>query len=648
MPVAVAPPPKKIFLDVRDYGTVVGNGIADDTAAIQAALAAALALPQGGTVVLSGRHGVTSDLVVGHRVSLIGGAGGSELIALSGGSWTRGMVRCGPYTVAGEGGIRYGRVSDIFINGADFAPVGLFVGLTVGRVFDNLMVRYCTQIGCTLDFAQNNNFTRCTFELNGSEPAGTWDTNLNIGDGSGSNVFLGLGLSGPPTTDPKPDRGRYNITYRQTRLVSGLPTNPKLNRIIGGVIERGRFFDAQIYHGNGQDNSISDAHIANGYPHPLGAACAGIRLRRDNTTSSCVSTGLVLGPGVGLQGNGTDAACDIQPDISSIVVLNGLDVSSYDKLYLINDNATIEVPNRLRVTTVPTWFSNTGTAVPGAGNSHLLDLRVRTPVRGVNTWNEARAGSDIAQSVGLTGEGYRLMVTGDGVIRLASDAPTYVATTPPSIRSGTGDPEGVVTARIGSLYIRTEGGVGATFYTKESGTGNTGWAPLIKAAQRDHGLPGQYLATPPFGTSLPSLTSNRAYLTRFQASRSIAQIAFVVSTAAGADDPCDVGIYDSTLTRIVSSGATTGKLNSVGVKTIPLVVTLTPGQIYYAGFAASLTGTAPVVVQASYGNTSVTQLWGGAAPNTLAHFKDTSYPLPATIASPGTASLFTLPASRDT
>lgn len=41
--------------------------------------------------------------------------------------------------------------------------------------------------------------------------------------------------------------------------------------------------------------------------------------------------------------------------------------------------------------------------------------------------------------------------------------------------SGTGSPEGVVTAPVGSLYTRTDGGAGTTLYVKESGTGNTGW-----------------------------------------------------------------------------------------------------------------------------------------------------------------------------
>lgn len=40
---------------------------------------------------------------------------------------------------------------------------------------------------------------------------------------------------------------------------------------------------------------------------------------------------------------------------------------------------------------------------------------------------------------------------------------------------GSGSPEGVVTAGIGSTYRRTDGGAGTSFYVKESGTGNTGW-----------------------------------------------------------------------------------------------------------------------------------------------------------------------------
>ena len=40
---------------------------------------------------------------------------------------------------------------------------------------------------------------------------------------------------------------------------------------------------------------------------------------------------------------------------------------------------------------------------------------------------------------------------------------------------GTGTPEGVVAAGVGSIFHRTDGGAGTSLYIKESGTGNTGW-----------------------------------------------------------------------------------------------------------------------------------------------------------------------------
>ncbi|OBQ38759.1 MAG: hypothetical protein AN484_23950 [Aphanizomenon flos-aquae WA102] len=42
--------------------------------------------------------------------------------------------------------------------------------------------------------------------------------------------------------------------------------------------------------------------------------------------------------------------------------------------------------------------------------------------------------------------------------------------------SGSGSPEGVVTAPVGSLYSRSDGGLLSSLYVKESGSGNTGWA----------------------------------------------------------------------------------------------------------------------------------------------------------------------------
>lgn len=47
------------------------------------------------------------------------------------------------------------------------------------------------------------------------------------------------------------------------------------------------------------------------------------------------------------------------------------------------------------------------------------------------------------------------------------------------IKSETGSPQSVITAPIGSIFLRTNGAAGTCLYIKESGTGNTGWVPVI-------------------------------------------------------------------------------------------------------------------------------------------------------------------------
>lgn len=45
-----------------------------------------------------------------------------------------------------------------------------------------------------------------------------------------------------------------------------------------------------------------------------------------------------------------------------------------------------------------------------------------------------------------------------------------------SLTSGTGTPQGAVTANVGAMYQRTDGGGATTLYVKESGANtNTGW-----------------------------------------------------------------------------------------------------------------------------------------------------------------------------
>jgi hypothetical protein len=62
--------------------------------------------------------------------------------------------------------------------------------------------------------------------------------------------------------------------------------------------------------------------------------------------------------------------------------------------------------------------------------------------------------------------------TASGVyIRIAGNASPFG----PNVIAGNGSPESTVTAGIGSIHHRLDGGTSTTLYVKESGTGNTGW-----------------------------------------------------------------------------------------------------------------------------------------------------------------------------
>jgi hypothetical protein len=69
----------------------------------------------------------------------------------------------------------------------------------------------------------------------------------------------------------------------------------------------------------------------------------------------------------------------------------------------------------------------------------------------------------------------------DGVIRLTNNAGTSytrleLGEADMGIMRGTGTPENIVTAKVGSIYLRTDGTSGSSFYVKESSpTPSTGW-----------------------------------------------------------------------------------------------------------------------------------------------------------------------------
>ncbi len=71
---------------------------------------------------------------------------------------------------------------------------------------------------------------------------------------------------------------------------------------------------------------------------------------------------------------------------------------------------------------------------------------------------------------------------GDGSAQFEGNTIRLGGSSGPTLSQTAGNPEAAITAPVGSLYLRNNGGAGSTLYTKETGTGNTGWrtvTPLV-------------------------------------------------------------------------------------------------------------------------------------------------------------------------
>lgn len=63
-----------------------------------------------------------------------------------------------------------------------------------------------------------------------------------------------------------------------------------------------------------------------------------------------------------------------------------------------------------------------------------------------------------------------------GSVLCDASSSRYYTTASVFFSSGNGSPEGSISAPVGSIWTRLDGGSGTTLYVKQTGTGNTGWA----------------------------------------------------------------------------------------------------------------------------------------------------------------------------
>lgn len=113
-----------------------------------------------------------------------------------------------------------------------------------------------------------------------------------------------------------------------------------------------------------------------------------------------------------------------------------------------------------------TGLTGRGYGATGFAAANRVEIRAHA----AQAWTDTAQGTYVVirtTTNGTASQAERVRFTDNGRVRLNNG---------PEIITGTGTPESVVTAVVGSLFLRTDGGAGTTLYVKESGTGNTGWA----------------------------------------------------------------------------------------------------------------------------------------------------------------------------
>lgn len=149
---------------------------------------------------------------------------------------------------------------------------------------------------------------------------------------------------------------------------------------------------------------------------------------------------------------------------------------------------------------------------------------------------------------------------------------------------------------------------------------------LLSGPRLNNGQTGTIVPTSRGWTRTPmALVAARLHCTRFvlDEDMTVASLGFVVTVAAGANDNVDLVVFDKTAAGSgivrVRTGLVAAALNSVGPKTVPAITPvafeLLAGKVYYVGLLCPSTGAAAAsILSADLGHPDAAVLQGSAAP----------------------------------
>lgn len=427
-----------------------------------------------GTVILPENLNYELDgkVLVPSNVNLRGGSRGARgSLGTNGGvnivcTTADAQIAFGDLTASSYGG----RSGGFTLHGNNTAETPLYVGRSVQRTFEDIMVMYAAGDAVVIQEAQNNLFNRLDVELNGG-------SGVVFDRGCGANVLML-----PEITY----NGEYNVKYVQSDASPAVYARPSDNLIIGGNIERtvpGCL--GTIYHGAGTRNRIIGTAISASDPT---SDFSMIVMRKDGAQPSdeFVLDNVQLS---GVQAYTT--AFDLRGSVQ--LILSGRVAPQLHKaLFAMDDSAQVRVVGGFGFASsnITSYFVNLD------GGTRLASDLIRVKIRATEEV-ESLASSDIMRTHFVSGDTknrFELRTSGemrfgpgnaetdvnvfrgnpDGTAGLTISAPIRVSGRPEALHFTSGSP-GLGLGQDGHIAIDVAGSAGAFIYKKVAGA----WAAVL-------------------------------------------------------------------------------------------------------------------------------------------------------------------------